>query len=327
MSTIPEGDPTSGADDAPLHEQWRTAKNEFGAHVSHARDQLDQANERIKARTGRDLVVAIAIGLGIGALLLASLLFVKWAFVFIALAGGLLAIFELSRALRVGGRRIDVVPQLIAGALTITAGYFAELWLCWVMLFVGVVFVVIWRLLGQMAARDGRIYGDVLKDVVVGGFVQIYVPFLAALTLILLRQEGGEWWVLSFIAVVVAADTGAYASGLLFGKHPMAPKVSPKKTWEGFAGAVFASLLAGVLLAIFLLDLPWWAGLIFGAALVGSATLGDLAESLLKRDLGIKDMSSWLPGHGGFLDRLDSILPSAIVALAMFFVLSPLAVS
>jgi len=327
MSTIPEGDPKTDADDASLHEQWRAAKVEFGVHVSHARGQLDQANERIKARTGRDLLVAIIIGLAIGALLLASLLFVKWAFVFIALAGSLLAIFELSRALRAGGRRVDVAPQLIAGALTVAAGYFADLWLCWAMLFVGIVFVVIWRLLGQMAARDGRTYGDVLKDVSVGSFVQIYVPFLAALTLILLRQDGGEWWVLSFIGVVVAADTGAYASGLLFGKHPMAPRVSPKKTWEGFAGAVFASLLVGVLLAVFLLNLPWWAGLIFGAGLVASATLGDLAESMLKRDLGIKDMSSWLPGHGGFLDRLDSILPSAVVALALFFVLSPLAVS
>lgn len=324
MSTHPD-------DEAPredaLHAQWRAARDEIGTHVSHARDQLDQANERIKARTGRDLILATLIGLLIGGLLLVSLIFVKWAFLFFAVAGSQLAIFELSRALRAGGRRIDVVPQQIAGALLVFAAYFAELWLTWVTLFFAIALVIIWRLLAQMIARDGRTYGDVLTDALVSGFVQVYVPFLAGITLILLRQDGGEWWVLSFIVVVVVADTGAYASGLLFGKHPMAPKISPKKTWEGFAGAVLFSLLAGVLLAMFLLGLPWWAGLVFGAVLVGTATLGDLGESMLKRDLGIKDMSSWLPGHGGFLDRLDSILPSAVAALTLYVVLSPLAVS
>lgn len=324
MSTHPDDE--RPREDA-LQAQWRAARDEFGTHVSHARDQLDQANERIKARTGRDLILATLIGLLIGALLLASLVFVKWAFLFFAVAGSQLAIFELSRALRAGGRRIDVVPQQVAGALLVFAAYFAELWLTWVTLFVAIALVIIWRLMAQMIARDGRTYGDVLTDALVSGFVQVYVSFLAGITLILLRQDGGEWWVLSFIAVVVVADTGAYASGLLFGKHPMAPRISPKKTWEGFAGAVLFSLIAGVLLAVFLLGLPWWAGLIFGAVLVGTATLGDLGESMLKRDLGIKDMSSWLPGHGGFLDRLDSILPSAVAGLALYLVLSPLAVS
>ncbi|MDA4893784.1 MULTISPECIES: phosphatidate cytidylyltransferase [Microbacterium] len=313
-----------------LHAQWQAKKAEIGTQVSHARDQLDQANERIKERTGRDLVVAILIGLLIGGALLASLVFVKWAFVIFAVAAALLAIGELVLALRTGGRRVDLWPQLVVGAALVTAGYFADPWLCWVMLFVAVFVVVVWRLVGQMAARDGRTYGDVLTDAVSAGFIQIYIPFLAATALMLLREERGEWWVLSFIIVVVVADTAAYASGLLFGRggrHPMAPRVSPKKTWEGFAGAVAGSLLAGALLGVFLLGLPWWAGLIIGAALVASATLGDLAESMLKRDLGIKDMSSWLPGHGGLLDRLDSILPSAVVALALFHLLSPLAVS
>ncbi|MET0974892.1 MAG: phosphatidate cytidylyltransferase, partial [Leifsonia sp.] len=120
--------------------------------------------------------------------------------------------------------------------------------------------------------------------------------------------------------LVIAVDTGAYASGLLFGKHPMAPRISPKKTWEGFAGAVVASLIGGVLLATLMLGMPWWFGLVFGISILLSATIGDLSESLLKRDLGIKDMSSWLPGHGGFLDRLDSILPSAVIAYALFLI-------
>ncbi|HWS52174.1 MAG TPA: phosphatidate cytidylyltransferase, partial [Microbacterium sp.] len=258
-----------------------------------------------------------------GAALLGSLLFVKALFVPFALAAALLGVYELSRALRASGRRIDVVPQLIAATLLVLSAYFAEPWLCWVVLFVAVAFVIVWRLLGQMVAKDGRTYGDVLADAVIGGFVQIYVPFLAGVALILLEQEGGQWWVLSFVAVAVAADTGAYAAGLAFGRHPMAPRISPKKTWEGFAGAVVASITAAVLLALFLLDLPWWGGVILGVAILLSATLGDLGESMLKRDLGIKDMSSWLPGHGGLLDRLDSILPSTIPALCLYFLLSP----
>ena len=107
----------------------------------------------------------------------------------------------------------------------------------------------------------------------------------------------------------------------------MAPRISPKKTWEGFAGAFVAALVAGVLLAVLMLQVPWWAGLVFGAVVLATATVGDLGESMLKRDLGIKDMSSWLPGHGGVLDRLDSILPSATAALALFYLLSPLGAS
>lgn len=313
-----------GADSHALREQWRARRGEFESHVTQAREQFDQANERIKQRTGRDLIVAILIGVAFGAVLIASLLFIKWLFLPIAIAAGLLGTYELTRALRTGGRRVDIAPQLIAGAAVLLTGPFAALWLSWVVLIAAVAFVSVWRMIGQMIAGDGRTYGAVLADVVVGAFVQVYVPFLTSVALMLLSRENGEWWVLGFIAVAVAADTCAYAAGLAFGKHPMAPRISPKKTWEGFGGAVVGSLAVGVLLAIFLLELPWWCGLIFGAAILICATLGDLGESMLKRDLGIKDMSSWLPGHGGLLDRLDSILPSTVPALALYHLLTPL---
>ncbi|MGB3376671.1 MAG: phosphatidate cytidylyltransferase [Microbacterium sp.] len=317
------GPSTATGSQGAIRDQWRAKRDEIETHVTQARDHFDQANERIKARTGRNLILAIIIGVAFGGALVASLLFVKWLFVPIALAAGLLGTYELSRALRAGGRRVDVVPQLIAAAGVLFAAASGEFWISWVVLIVAVSFIAVWRMVAQMVVKDGRTYGDVLADVVVGAFVQIYVPFLTSVAIMLLFQENGQWWVLSFVAIAVAADTCAYAAGLAFGKHPMAPRISPKKTWEGFAGAILGSLLVGVLLAIFLLHLEWWGGLILGATILLSATLGDLGESMLKRDLGIKDMSSWLPGHGGLLDRLDSILPSTVPALALYFLLSP----
>lgn len=294
-------------------------------HLEQAREQFEATNERIKQRTGRDLLLAILTGLALGALVLASLLIVKWTFVLLALAGAALGTFELVRALQAGGRRIDVIPQLIAVPLIVLPAYFSDPWLPWTALFASVFLIAVWRMLGQMAARDGRLYGEVLGDVLVGAFVPVYVSFLASLAVALLRQPDGEWWVLAFLITVITADTGAYAAGLAFGRHPMAPRISPKKTWEGFAGAATAAVLAAVLYGLFVLHIPIWASVIVGLVILASATVGDLGESMIKRDLGIKDMSSWLPGHGGVLDRLDSILPSAAVALALYFVLSPLA--
>lgn len=309
---------------ASFQSHVRAARSEFELQVDKARADFGNAQERINARTGRNLLLATLIGVAVGLAVLASLIFIKWIFILVAIPIALLGLFEFSRALQNSGRRVDVWPQLIAGLMVLVAAFFAGHWTHFVVTFAGVALVIIWRLLAQMAKSDGRSYGDVLADTLIAGFLQLYVPFLASLVLVLLRQDQGELWVLAMLVVVIASDTGAYASGLSFGKHPMAPRISPKKTWEGFAGAAAAALLAGILLAIFLLHLPFWAGIIFGLAILASATIGDLGESMIKRDLGIKDMSSWLPGHGGVLDRLDSILPSAVVALALYFLLFPL---
>jgi phosphatidate cytidylyltransferase len=302
----------------------RAAKTEFEQQMAHARTEFEEVNERIKQRTGRDLIVAILIAVGIGGVLLASLVFFKEAFVVFALGAALLATFEFSRALNTSGRRVDVVPQMLSAALIVLAGYFFEVWLLWVCVFVAVAFVVIWRLVAQMASEDVRSYADGLGDVLIGAFIQLYVPFLTSLALVLLAREGGQWWVLAFIIVAVSADTGAYTAGVAFGRHPMAPRISPKKTWEGFAGAAVAAAVAGLLLGLFMIQIDWWMGIVFGLVILVTATVGDLGESMIKRDLGIKDMSSWLPGHGGVLDRLDSLLPSTAAALALFYLFTPL---
>lgn len=322
--------PATGEGVTAFESQLRSMRSDAEQHIAHARAEFDQANERLKQRTGRDLIQAIVIGLAIGAVVVASLIFVKWLFVLFAAAAVGLAVWEFSRALQVAGRRVDIVPQLVVGMAVLLSGFLIGLWLHWIVAISAVAVVIVWRLMAQMIARDGRTYLDVIGDVLVAGFIQLYLPFLGSMATILLAQDRGEWWVLAFLIVAVASDTGAYVSGLTFGRggrHPMAPRISPKKTWEGFAGACVAAIVGGVILAIFMLQVPAWAGVVFGLVVLLTATIGDLGESMLKRDLGIKDMSSWLPGHGGVLDRLDSILLSATAALALFYLLSPLGVS
>jgi phosphatidate cytidylyltransferase len=149
------------------------------------------------------------------------------------------------------------------------------------------------------------------------------VPLLGGFAVLLLVPGDGAARVLAFIATVVASDVGGYAAGVLVGKHPMAPSISPKKSWEGFAGSVTACMIVATPILALALDGPWWGGLVFGPAMALSATIGDLGESLIKRDLGIKDMGHLLPGHGGLMDRLDSLLPSAAMAFLLLSVLAP----
>ncbi|WP_110589121.1 phosphatidate cytidylyltransferase [Microbacterium suaedae] len=327
-----QGDPAAdlSRDDiasGSLHDRLSSARDDFEHRVDRARDQFDATNEMIKKRTGRDLFAAIGVGIVAAAAVLASLLFVKWAFAILAVGIAALGVFELTRALQARGRRIDLVPQLVGAVAIVGAAFWFSTAVHWTSVFVSLAFIVVWRVLVQMSARDGRVYASIFSDIIVGCFIPLYVPFLASSALVLVRQDDGELWVIAFLLVVVVADTAAYATGLAFGKNKLAPRISPGKTWEGLAGAVVVSVAAGIAAAVLLLDLPWWTGIIIALALVGSATMGDLGESMIKRDLGIKDMSSWLPGHGGVLDRLDSILPSAVVALALFHFLSPLGVA
>lgn len=303
----------------------RAARSEFESQVAHARGQFEEANERIKQRTGRNLILAILVGILMGGAAVLLLVFLTWSFAIFAGLAAVLGVFELSRALQTAGRKVDLIPQLVAAVGLVLSGYLSPLWVHWVILFVAIAFVVVWRLIAQMVAQDGRIYGAVLDDALVAGLILLYVPFMTSLAVALLPLPDGRWWVLSFIIVAVVADTGAYVTGLTLGRHAMAPRISPSKTWEGLGGALVAALAAGVILALFLLHLPWWTGLVIGLVVLGTATVGDLGESMIKRDLGIKDMSSWLPGHGGVLDRLDSILLSAAAALALYYLFIPLA--
>jgi len=323
MSGVP-GDDRS---DAGGHE--RTSREEIRAQVQSrkadlerqfeaSKAQFDQAQEKIQARTGRNLILAILIGLAFGGALLLSLLVIKELFMLFAVVLAGFAAWELSQALRKGDFDVPRIPTVASAVIAIPIAYYGGASGQLLAVLGGIVLVTVWRLVEQAVPSRRRSGASLVRDLSAGVFVQGYVTLLATFTVVLTAAEGGQWWTLAFIVIAVAADVGAYAFGLMFGKHKMAPVISPKKTWEGFAGGAGASLVAGVLLSLFMLGNTWWFGLIFGAAIFLTATLGDLAESLVKRDIGIKDMSSWLPGHGGFLDRLDSILPSAAVAFVAF---------
>ncbi len=282
--------------------------------------QVRATNDKINARTGRPLIRAILVGLLLGGALVVSIVLFKQLYMVFAAALIGFTSYELASALRSAGRDVPRLPTVIAALAVVPASFY---WLAeghWYVTLAGVGAITLWRLV-ELVRPSHRVSGlDLLKDIGAGAFIMAYVAFLGGFTVLLTAQDGGQWWTLGFLIVVVSVDVGAYATGLSFGKHPMAPLISPKKTWEGFAGSVAAALIAGVLIAIFMLQQPWWVGLILGVTIVGTATAGDLAESLIKRDLGIKDISTWLPGHGGFLDRVDSSLLSAAAAYALFLI-------
>src|SRR3954454_14663401 len=262
--------------------------------------------EQAPGRAGRNLPVAIGVGLSLGALVLTTLYLFKPAFLVVIVLAILVGLWELVTSLREKNLTAPLIP-IAAGAIAILIlAYTDGREAMTVAMVLTVVAVVVWR------AAEGA--AGMLPDIGAGMLALVYVPFLAGFAALLLAPHDGDRRVTAFIATVVASDVGGYAAGVLFGKHLMAPVISPKKSWEGFAGSVFACAVCGALILQFLLHAAWWQGAIFGLALVCTATLGDLGESMIKRDIGVKDMGNLLPGHGGLMDRLDSLLPSAPVA-------------
>ena len=174
-------------------------------------------------------------------------------------------------------------------------------------------------LLALMWRMPGGAEGYV-KDSAASLFIISYIPMLASFIGLILAMPHGTSKVVTVLLCVTGSDTGGYAMGATLGKHPMAPTISPKKTWEGLIGSVLLATLVGTLMSVFVIGEPWWFGLLLALVVVVFGTTGDLVESLIKRDVGIKDMSSFLPGHGGVMDRLDSTLVVVPAAWLLFTV-------
>ena len=263
------------------------------------------AQPKATGRAGRNLPAAIGVGLGLGAVIIASLLVVKAAFLAVIAIAAVLALRELGTALKERGVTLPLIPASVGGLGILAAAYFSGEGAVAAVLALTAVAILVWRL------ADGA--DGYLRDVTAGVFAVVYIPFLAAFAALLTAQNHGAQRVILFLILVVCNDTGGYASGVLFGRHAMAPKISPKKSWEGLTGSVVLAAAAGAVGMDLMLHGKLWQGAVLGVAVVATATLGDLCESMIKRDLGIKDMGSLLPGHGGIMDRLDSLLPTAPV--------------
>ncbi|HEY0616682.1 MAG TPA: phosphatidate cytidylyltransferase, partial [Kribbella sp.] len=256
------------------------------------------------SRAGRNLPASIAVGVGLAAVILGSLLWEKVLFAVVVLATVLVALDELVRVFHHSGAKLSRIPLFAGTTAMLIAAYFGGPLALLVALALTVLATIFWRM------PSGSV--GFVRDVTTGVFLIGYVPMLAAFAILLVQpDEDGPQRVLTFFLVVVASDVGGYVVGVIFGRHPMAPTISPKKSWEGFTGSTLACIGAGIASVVLLLGGHWWVGAIVGAVAVLTATVGDLAESMIKRDLGIKDMSNLLPGHGGVMDRLDSLLATA----------------
>ena len=253
------------------------------------------------SRAGRNLPAAI----GSAVVLLAAVglclfTFDGFPFVFLAVAAMWVGLWELRDAMAKRQIVLPFEPLLVGVVAMLLGAWYGGAPALAPALAVTVLAVMLWRL---RLGVDGFV-----RDATAGVFTAVYLPFLAGFVVLLLRPEDGQWRVITFILVTIASDIGGYAAGVRFGRHPMAPVISPKKSWEGFAGSAVSCMLVGWATVVLLLDGQWWVGVLLGAAAVVSATLGDLFESVIKRDLGVKDMSQIIPGHGGLMDRLDSLL-------------------
>ena len=271
--------------------------------------------EKRERRTGRNLPAAIGVGLGLGGLAILTLFTVKATFLAVVGAFVGIALWELARAVAGQQIRIPVIPVTAGGAVAFVLSYWQGERAALAAIAITMTAVLAWRLTG---GTDGY-----LRDVTAGAFALAYLPLPACFVGLMLAPADGARRTLLFLILVVCSDVGGYVAGVTVGRHLMAPAISPKKTWEGFGGSALFCLLGGAIGLPVLLDGAVWQGLLIGAAVLACATLGDLVESMIKRDLGIKDMGSVLPGHGGILDRIDAMLIAAPVAWLLLLVFVP----
>lgn len=276
---------------------------------------------------GRSLSKSVVVGLLLGALFLASVLIYKELFVILAAAAAGAGAWEISSALRLKGWYVPRVPAVVGSVLIMPAAFYGGAELQWLVALAIVAALILWRTIHLLWERREAPMQEItktLRDYAAAAFVVIYLPLMTSFTMLLLRREDGAKWIIAFVVTVSLIDTAGYLVGRKLGRHKLAPGVSPKKTWEGLLASISAGTISAVAFTTMFWGLDWWIGLILAAALLLAAVFGDLAESLIKRDLGVKDMSSLLPGHGGIMDRLDSILPSALITYLFAQVFLPI---
>lgn len=291
-------------------------------------DQETTAAPREKpSRAGRNLPAAILTALVLVGALASTLFWWNWGFVL--LAAGILAAasVELSHALRCQDVWTARIPLAIGTFLMVAGAYWAahpfpeQLKSAPIAPYPLLLGILELTIVLALVLRLPRGSTNFVRDAAGNLFILGYVAVLGSTIILMFGDPSGAMRIITYIITVSASDTGGYAVGVLVGKHPMVPSISPAKSWEGFAGSVVAAVVVGWLLSSWLLGAPWWVGVLLGVALACVGTAGDLVESSIKRDLGLKDMSHALPGHGGIMDRLDSLLLAAPVAWLILHIL------
>ena len=285
-----------------------------------------------ETKTSRSLSQSVIFGLILGFTFLGSVLFIKELFVALIALACAAGAWELSTALRQKNWYVPRIPVTVGSALVMPLAYIGgELWQ-WLGVLAIVAALMLWRGVQLVLSHASfkRSFSEILRDFSAAAFVVIYLPLTMSFAALLIREPAhdeivdGKFWIITVVVTVILIDSSAYLFGRKLGKHPMLPKVSPKKSWEGFGVSVLFALATAIGLTVWLLELPWWFGALIAGVILLSAVLGDFAESLIKRDLGVKDMSSWIPGHGGVMDRLDSMLPSALSGYLLMMLASRL---
>ncbi len=266
-------------------------------------DDLHAINEAINRKAGRKLIPSIGVSLSLVTIVWATLAYHRAIFAFLVAVAVILGIREIARAFALAKTFISE-PALIVATLALVIatwrGGVAGLAVATAISLPNLLILLLRK------GPDGFV-----KSATATSLVLIYLPFLAGFLVLLARPSDGLSRVMTFVILVSCNDTFGYLVGVLIGRHPLAPTISPKKSWEGFAGSIVFTVAGGALSFHYLLHLHWWLGAVIGLMVVFTATSGDLIESAMKRDLSLKDMGSILPGHGGILDRLDSVLLSA----------------
>lgn len=278
---------------------------------------------KVSAPQGRSLSKSIAVGLLLAAIFLSSLLMYKELFIVFLSISTAIGAWELSTALREKKWYVPRVPAVVGSVLIMPATYFGGPAIQWLASIAIVAALIVWRtvhLLFERRKANFQTLKRTVRDFGAAAFLVIYLPLTLSFGMLLLRRDDGQWWVLAFVTTVALIDSAGYLFGRIFGKNKLAPGVSPKKTWEGLAASILFGTVSAVSFTVFVLGGAWWVGIILAAVLILAAVFGDLAESLIKRDLGIKDMSTWLPGHGGMMDRLDSMLPASLMTYLVMVV-------
>ncbi|MFD0904709.1 phosphatidate cytidylyltransferase [Actinomadura sediminis] len=257
-------------------------------------------------KAGRNLPMAIGVGAGLGALVLVSLYTVKEIFLGVMVLFLFLGMRELTDAFKSRDIRVPFIPVATGMVATPVVAY---IWGS-----TAVVAAVSLTVLALLVTRMTEGSDGYVRDVSAGALTSGWLVLMGGIVALLMAPDDGDHRIVIFIATTVASDIGGYFAGSFLGKHKMAPTISPKKTWEGFTGSALTCMIVGGWLVWWLLDGGQiWHGVVIGLAAVVTATVGDLIESMVKRDLGIKDMGSLLPGHGGVMDRLDSLVATAPV--------------